>query len=123
MYRILLVEDEIEILKVVKEYLVKKGFDVVSAPTGRSAVDIIASGKAVDLVVLDVKMPQMTGFDCLKEIRKIKAGIPAIFVTGGIDRIRYIDTVKSLGCEIDDVLQKPVNLHELIDRIKSKLGG
>ncbi len=123
MHRILLVEDEIEILRVEKEFLERKGFEIVAASAGRRAVDMVAAGEKADLAVLDVKMPDMTGFECLKEIRKIKPGIPALFLTGSIDKSRHAESLRSLNCEPDDVLQKPIDLNELVEHIKSKLGG
>jgi DNA-binding response OmpR family regulator len=68
-------------------------------------------------------MPGMIGFDCLKEIRKIKPDIPAIFLTGSIDRSRHIEELKALNCGLDDVLQKPIDLNKLIGHIREKLGG
>jgi len=123
MRRILLVEDEIEILRVEKQFLERNGFEIVAASAGRRAIDMIASGEKVDLAVLDVKMPDMTGFDCLKEIRKIKPDLPALFLTGSIDKSRHVEVLKTLNCEPDDVLQKPIDLNELIGHIKEKLGG
>lgn len=123
MRRILLVEDEIEILKVEKQFLERNGFEIVAASRGKRAIEMIAAGERVDLAVLDVKMPDMTGFDCLKEIRKIRPGIPALFLTGSIDKSSHIKDLKALDCELEDVLQKPIDLYELIDRIKRKLEG
>ncbi len=123
MHRILLVEDETEILKIVKQFLERNGFDVIAASTGRKAVDIVASGEKVDLAVLDVKMPGMNGLDCMKAIRKIKPSLPAFFLTGSIDRAKYMEDLETLGVDPEDVFQKPVDLYELVGRIKERLYG
>lgn len=122
MNRILLVDDEPEILRAVEEFLTRNGFDVVCALEGQKAIDLIDSGARVDMAVLDVKMPGMNGFDTLREIRKRREGLPALFLTGSINKMMHYDDLRSLGYDIDDILQKPVNLNELIKEIKKRLG-
>lgn len=75
----------------------------------------------MDLALLDIKMPDMDGFSCLEEIRKIKPDLPAIFLTGSIEKLMHLESLKALNCSLDDVLQKPIDLNALIERIKTKL--
>ncbi|MBD3379159.1 MAG: response regulator [Candidatus Omnitrophica bacterium] len=121
MRRILLVEDEKEILKAVGKFLEKEGFSVTAASSGREAVEKLRAAKKPDLGLFDVKMPGMSGFDCLKEIRKNIPGLPALFLTGSIDIKKHKKVLGELGIGMDDVLQKPVDLYLLLEKIKSRI--
>jgi len=121
MYTILLVEDEIEILMALEKFFTSQGFTPVAVQTGSKAIEIVNSGTKIDIAILDLKMPGMMGFDCLKEIRKIKTDIPVIFLTGSIHKARYADTLKSFNLGIEDVLGKPIDLYILLEEVKKRL--
>ncbi len=123
MRKILIVEDEKELLKVLEKFLAKKGFEVLTASGGDQALEMIKSAENIDFIILDIKMPKVSGFDVLKEIRKFKKDIPAVFLTGAINKTKYSDVVKSLGCSIDDIIEKPVDLYKFLDIIERKLKG
>lgn len=104
MNRILVVEDERDILTVVTKMLQKNGFDAVSARSGQEAIGILASGEKFDMVLLDMKMPVMHGLECLRELRKIDSTISAIFLTGSLNRGTHAAEIEELGLTNEDIL-------------------
>jgi two-component system response regulator CpxR len=111
---ILLADDDTELSGLLKEYFETEGFEVRLADDGRSALDE-ARKPGLDLVVLDVMMPEMNGMDVLKEIRK-ESRIPVIMLTARGD-----DMDRILGLELgaDDYVPKPCNPRELLARIRA----
>jgi DNA-binding response OmpR family regulator len=111
---ILLADDDTELSGLLKEYFETEGFKVRLADDGRSALDE-ARKPGLDLVVLDVMMPEMNGMDVLKEIRK-ESRIPVIMLTARGD-----DMDRILGLELgaDDYVPKPCNPRELLARIRA----
>lgn len=122
MHRILVVDDEPEILKILEEFLAKMGFEAVTALGGERAIEILKSEVKIDLAVLDMKMPQVKGTDVLREMKKINKEIPVIILTGSIDVKKYIDGLKELGYNENDICYKPVDLYALLSMVKKKLG-
>lgn len=111
---ILLVEDEEHLLKIIQLNLELEGYAVITAVTGIEALKEFRRN-TVGLVLLDVMLPEMDGFDVLEEIRKEDKQVPVLFLTAkgaGEDRIRGL----KLGA--DDYLTKPFNLEELLLRIR-----
>ncbi|PAB59816.1 response regulator transcription factor [Anaeromicrobium sediminis] len=113
---ILVVDDEKEIRDLVSIYLKGEGYDTVLASDGQQALDILNNSK-IDLIILDVMMPNMDGISACIEIRKSK-NIPIIILSAKGD-----DTDKILGLTIgaDDYMTKPFNPLELMARVKSQL--
>jgi len=111
---ILLADDDIELSGLLKEYFETEGFGVRLAHDGRSALDE-ARKPGLDLVVLDVMMPEMNGMDVLRELRK-ESHLPVIMLTARGD-----DTDRILGLELgaDDYVPKPCNPRELLARIRA----
>jgi CheY-like chemotaxis protein len=122
-HRVLLVDDEDAVREVLKKFLLKVGFEVIDVSSGKEALDLVASGAAFDVAVLDIKMPKMSGLACLRDMRKLRPGVRAIFLTGSIDRAKHLQDLRALGYGIGDVLQKPVDLFELEDRIRVVILG
>jgi two-component system KDP operon response regulator KdpE len=113
-FTILLVDDEERILYFLKTKLKSLGYDVITAGNGVEALEQI-HGQQPDLVVLDVIMPKMDGFQTLKELRAISS-IPVIMLSAmGDDSNR----IKGLGLGADDFLPKPFNPNELVARIEA----
>ncbi len=112
--KVLIAEDEADIRQLLKVYFEARGHDVHCANDGIEALALFA-GTAPDLVLLDVRMPRMDGWNALKAIRA-QSNVPVIMVTAmeGAD-----DAVKGLGLGADDYLRKPFNLGELEARIES----
>jgi two-component system, OmpR family, alkaline phosphatase synthesis response regulator PhoP len=118
MEKILLVDDELDILEFLKYNLEQDNFEVLVSSNGKDALKKISQNP--DLIVLDIMMPDMDGFELYQQIKKNKdyQNIPIIFLTaksGETDEIRGLD----LGAS--DYIQKPISPKKLIARIKSNL--
>ena len=117
MYNVLVVEDEINILKLMNIRLTKSGFNVFTAENGEMALNVL-SKEEIDLVVADVMMPVMDGFEFVERMRAEGKNIPVIFVTAkeSLDDKR---TGFNLGA--DDYMVKPIDHEELVLRINALL--
>lgn len=113
---ILIVDDEVLIRNVIKEYLLNEGYKVLEAKDGFDAIRVISDNK-VDLIVLDIMMPKMDGFTCLSEIRKTK-NIPVIMLSA---RKEETDKLNSFDLGVDDYVTKPFSPKELVARVKAHL--
>lgn len=116
MARLLLADDDVLLADLLTEFLAGQGFEVVAVSNGREAVDAVAAG-SVDLMVLDVMMPELDGFDVLREVRT-HSQIPIIMLTARGDDI---DRIVGLEMGADDYLPKPCNPRELAARIRAIL--
>ena len=114
MKKILLVDDEIRMLDLLSLYLIPKGYHCVKMTSAQEAIRYIESNK-VDLILLDVMMPEMDGWDACHEIRK-NGDIPIIMLTA---RSEKIDVVKGLKMGADDYISKPFDEDELMARIEA----
>lgn len=122
MGKILIVDDEPAIIKILDRCLKLNGYEVISSLGGNGVMDIITSSDCgIDLIIMDMKMPGVNGLDIIIEMRAKKINIPVIIFTGSIDREKHHNEFKELGFDYDDILQKPVDLYVLLDKIKSKL--
>ena len=121
MFKILVVDDEPRIAKVLQEFLVKEGFEAITALGGEEAIKILNSEMKIDLMVLDMKMPKVTGTDVIKEMERIKRKIPTIILTGSVDAEKYLIDLIKFGYTEKDILYKPVDLFLLLDMVKKKL--
>ena len=116
MYRVLIADDEAEVIELVKLYLEKDGFEVFSASDGMTALGIVETEK-LDCAILDVMMPELNGFQLLKKIRE-KSDIPVIMLTA---RISSSDKVLGLDLGADDYVAKPFDGLELCARVKANI--
>jgi len=114
--RILLVEDEVNIAEIVIEYLEKDGFDVEHVTSGTVALKK-AQEQLFDLMLLDVMLPGLSGFDVCREIRKTSQ-LPIIIVTA---RVEEIDRLIGLEFGADDYICKPFSPREVVARVKAVL--
>jgi two-component system OmpR family response regulator len=118
--RVLLVDDDIELTELLRDYLVREGFTVTTAQDGPTGVKAALSG-VHDIAVLDVMMPGMSGVQALTQIRA-SSSLPVIMLTARGD-----DTERSVGLErgADDYVPKPSTPRELVARIRAilKRGG
>ncbi|MDP3732080.1 MAG: response regulator [Candidatus Omnitrophota bacterium] len=122
MYKILVVDDEPNIVKVFETFLIKNGFEVIKAPGGEEAREILNSTVQIDLMLLDMKMPKVSGLDVINEMVRINKKIATIVLTGSIDAEKYLIDLKALGYSREDILYKPTDLFVLLGLIKNKLG-
>ncbi|ABA57195.1 two component transcriptional regulator, winged helix family [Nitrosococcus oceani ATCC 19707] len=116
MNRILLADDDIELCGMLKQYLEVEGFQVGMAHGGESALNQARTG-GYDLAVLDVMMPQLNGFDVLRELRKDSL-VPVLMLTA---RGEDVDSIIGLELGADDYLPKPCNPRVLVARIRAIL--
>lgn len=118
-YRILCVDDFKRNLTLLEAFLSKQGYDLVFAETGEDALKIVDQG-GIDLILLDVLMPGMSGIEVLKQLRSVKKTslIPVIILTALSEVEDRIEGIKA-GC--DDYISKPFSQGELIVRVKSLL--
>lgn len=112
-YKVLVVEDQKEISDIVSKYLMKEGYQVVIANNGLEALEYF-SKQEFHLILLDIMMPGITGYDVLKEIRKISE-IPIIMLTA---RQEEVDRLKGFEIGADDYVVKPFSPRELMKRIQ-----
>lgn len=115
--RILLVEDEPGLVLTLTDRLVSEGYAVASCTDGPSGLRR-ASSEAWDLILLDVMLPGMGGFDVVKELRSQKITTPVIMLTA---RGQVVDKVLGLKLGADDYLTKPFEMLELLARIEAQL--
>jgi len=114
---LLLLEDDLQLSDTVKQFLEFKGYEVYCAYDGLEAQTVIYE-KHIDLMLLDVKVPQLNGFEFLKKVRSEGREIPAIFITS-LNSVEDVEQGFSSGC--DDYIRKPFALKELLVRIESLL--
>ena len=113
-YKILICDDEKEILELIELYLGKEGYSVVKASDGQEAIEKVKNDTNFDLAIVDIMMPRVDGYKVIKEIRKLY-NIPIIMLSA-----KNQDSDKILGLDLgaDDYITKPFNLDVLLLRIK-----
>lgn len=117
MNRILICDDEPDIVSALKIYLESEGFQVVSASNGREAVDTLKEQADIKLILMDVMMPVMDGIAAMAEIRTF-SNVPIIMLTA---KSEDADKVMGLTIGADDYVTKPFNPVELMARVKSQI--
>lgn len=113
---ILIVDDKASVRKVVRDYLTEEGFRAVTAENGRDAL-YVARHEKPDLILLDIMMPEMGGYDFLRAYRK-ERNTPVILLTA---RLEEADKVLGLELGADDYVTKPFGMRELVARIRAVL--
>jgi DNA-binding response OmpR family regulator len=114
--RILLIEDELSIAELERDYLEIEGFNVAIASDGKVGLEEALSLN-YDLIILDLMLPILNGFDLCREIRR-KTEIPILMVSA---KTEDIDKVRGLGLGADDYIVKPFSPSELVARVKAHL--
>ncbi|WP_294428013.1 response regulator transcription factor [uncultured Treponema sp.] len=116
--RILIVEDDAELSKIMQLELSHEGFEVISAFDGREALEKIENEEP-DLILLDVMLPKMSGLEVLRKLRgDMNSDLPVILVTA---RGETIDKVDGLNSGADDYIAKPFKIEELLARMNAVL--
>ncbi len=120
MKKILIVDDDDDFLEWVMTGLAQESFELVSATTGKRALSLVRSAKP-DLILLDIRLPDIDGFDVLRHIRETgaSAAIPVVLITGVFREIELKEKGYQLGA--DDFLVKPFSYEQLRARINRLL--
>ncbi|SNX54022.1 response regulator transcription factor [Thermoanaerobacterium sp. RBIITD] len=114
MYSILIVEDEINISKLIKINL-EKYYDIEVAYDGETAIEMV-SERRPSLMILDIMLPKMNGYDVLRTIRNLNIDVPVIMLTA---KSQDVDKILGLELGADDYITKPFNPRELTARVKA----
>ena len=115
--KILVVDDESRMRKLVRDFLVKQNFDVLEAGDGEEAVDIFFKEKDIALIILDVMMPKMDGWQVCREIRKYSK-VPIIMLTAKGDER---DELQGFDLGVDEYITKPFSPKILVARVEAIL--
>lgn len=113
--KVLIVDDEVLIRNVIKEYLILENYDYDEAENGKEAVDKVEKNN-FDIVIMDIMMPIMDGYQAVKEIRKFNKNLPFLMLSA---RSEEYDKLQGFDLGIDDYVTKPFSPKELIARIKA----
>ena len=115
--KVLVVDDESRMRKLVRDFLVKKDFDVVEAEDGEQAIDIFYSDKDIALIILDVMMPKMNGYEVCRTIRK-DSKVPIIMLTA---KAEEQDELLGFNLGVDEYISKPFSPKILVARVEAIL--
>ena len=116
MVKILIVEDEEKIARFIELELVHEGYEIVKTNNGRTGLEIAEKGE-IDLVILDIMLPELNGLEVLRRLRRT-SDIPVIMLTA---RDAVMDKVSGLDAGADDYITKPFAIEELLARIRVAL--
>ena len=115
--KILIVDDESRMRKLLRDFLVRKSFTVLEAGDGEEALEIFYREKDLSLIILDVMMPKLSGFEVLKEIRETSQ-VPVIMVTAKGDES---DELQGFDLGVDEYIAKPFSPKILVARVEAIL--
>ncbi len=115
--KILVVDDESRMRKLVRDFLVRKGYEVLEAGDGEEALDIFYRDKDVSLLILDVMMPKLSGWDVCREIRET-SNVPIIMLTAKSDES---DELMGFDLGVDEYVSKPFSPKILVARVEAIL--
>ncbi|MBR6345051.1 MAG: response regulator transcription factor [Lachnospiraceae bacterium] len=115
--KILVVDDESRMRKLVRDFLVKENYEVIEASNGVEAVDKFYNDKDIALIVLDVMMPEMDGWEVCREIRQ-SSKVPIIMLTARSDEQ---DELQGFELGVDEYISKPFSPRILVARIEAIL--
>ncbi len=113
---ILVVDDEMLIRNVIKDYLENEGYEIFEAENGLEAIRVFKEEK-IDLIILDIMMPKMDGYETLKELRKL-GETPVIMLTAMKEEL---DKLHGFDLGVDDYVTKPFSPKEVVARVKAIL--
>ena len=115
--KILVVDDEARMRKLVSDFLVREGFEVLEAGDGEKAMDLFYGNKDIALILLDVMMPKMDGWQVLREIRE-SSQVPVIMLTARADER---DELRGFELGVDEYVTKPFSPRTLVARVNAIL--
>lgn len=112
--KVLIAEDNKLIMYYISSYLKKVGYEVTESYDGNECINLLKT-ENFDLLILDIYMPRLSGFDIIEELREMNNIIPILVISAGNNDV----VVKSLNLGADEYMQKPINLRELAIRLKN----
>ncbi len=115
--RVLVVDDEERLRKLVRDFLIKEDYEVLEAYDGQEALEVFEEHPDIALILLDVMMPRLNGFDTLKEIRK-KSDVPVIMLTA---KSEEEDELNGFALGVDEYISKPFSPKVLVARVNAVL--
>lgn len=115
--KILVVDDESRMRKLVRDFFIRKDYDVVEAADGEEALDKFYADKSISLIILDVMMPKMNGWEVCKEIRETSK-VPIIMLTAKSDES---DELMGFDLGVDEYISKPFSPKILVARAEAIL--
>ena len=115
--KILVVDDESRMRKLLKDFLVKSGYEVLEAEHGEQAVDLFMKVKDIALIILDIMMPKMDGWQVCREIRK-ESNVPIIMLTA---KSSEADELIGFELGVDEYISKPFSPKILVARVEAVL--
>jgi DNA-binding response OmpR family regulator len=116
LHTVLVVEDERKIAEIARDYLVRAGYDVLTAADGRTALDL-ARERRPSLIVLDLNLAELDGLDVARVLRR-ESDVPIVMLTARVDES---DRLRGLEIGADDYITKPFSPRELVARVKAVL--
>lgn len=120
MKTVLITEDEEILREIFRDELTDAGYSVIVAKTGKECLELV-SKQQVDLVIMDVKLPDITGLELLGKIREINTKVPLMMCTA-YDSFQNDYQVWSAGIKPDEYLLKPIDLEDLRAKVKNIIG-
>ena len=118
MFKLLVVEDDMELNKTVCSYLNQNGYEAVGCLSATEAYDVMYGGTLVDLIISDIMMPEIDGFEFAKTDRELDSDIPILFLTARDD---FASKQRGFRAGVDDYMVKPADLDELLLRVEALL--
>lgn len=115
--KVLVVDDESRMRKLIRDFLVRSGYEVLEAENGEQAVDLFMEVKEIALIILDVMMPKMDGWQVCREIRK-NSKVPIIMLTA---KSNESDELKGFELGVDEYISKPFSPKILVARVEAVL--
>lgn len=115
--KVLVVDDEIRIRKLVRDFLIKQDYEVLEAGDGEEALDLFYQEKDIALVILDVMMPKLNGYQVCKELRET-SDVPIIMLTA---KAEEVDELNGFECGADEYISKPFSPKILVARVEAIL--
>lgn len=118
MFKLLVVEDDRELNKTVCSYLNQNGYEAVGCLSATEAYDVMYGGALVDLIISDIMMPEIDGFEFAGTVRELNTDIPILFLTARDD---FASKQRGFRAGVDDYMVKPADLDELLLRVEALL--
>ncbi len=118
MFKILVVEDDRELNKTVCTYLNQNGYEAHGCLSANEAYDAMYGGTLFDLIISDIMMPEVDGFEFAQTVRELNQEIPILFMTARDD---FASKQRGFKAGIDDYMVKPIDLDELLLRMEALL--